>query len=152
MRTKQTYGAKADRAMRTWIEIARTFTVVRSKENTYIESKGLTIQQFGVLEALYHMGGLTVGELTKLVLSTPGNMTVVIKNLNQKGLIDTKQSDTDKRVTLAEITDAGKEMIADIFPQHAKNMEGYFESLTDEEQDTLAVILRKLRKANRKGG
>ena len=151
MRMKHTYGAKADRAMRTWIDIARAFTVVRAKENSFIEANGLTIQQFGVLEALYHMGGLTVGELTKLVLSTPGNMTVVLKNLKQKGLIDTKHPENDRRVTVAAITDAGSAVISKIFPVHAKNMEGYFECLPDEEQETLSAILRKLRKANRKG-
>jgi len=150
MRTKHTYGAKADRAMRTWVDIARAFTAVRAKENAFIESKGLTIQQFGVLEALYHMGELTVGELTKLVLSTPGNMTVVLRNLKQKGLIDTKHPETDRRVTVAAITDAGSAVISNIFPVHAKNMEGYFDCLTEDEQETLSVILRKLRKANRK--
>jgi len=152
MKSKHTYGAKADRAMRTWIEIVRAFTVVRGKESAFIESKGLTIQQFGVLEALYHMGDLTVGELTKLVLSTPGNMTVVIKNLKEKGLIKTIHPETDRRVTVASITGEGSGIIADIFPEHAKNMEGYFESLTEDEQETLSAILRKLRKANKKGG
>ncbi len=152
MRAKHTYGAKADRAMRTWIETARAFSAVRAKENAFIESKGLTIQQFGVLEALYHMGVLTVGELTRLVLSTPGNMTVVVRNLKEKGLIETKNAEADRRVTVASITEKGSGIIAEIFPEHAKNMEGYFGCLSDEEQDTLSVIMRKLRKANRKGG
>lgn len=152
MREKHTYGTKADRAMRTWIEIARAFSAIRAKENAFIESKGLTIQQFGVLEALYHMGDMTVGELTKLVLSTPGNMTVVVKNLKEKGLIETKHPETDRRVTFASITEEGGGIISEIFPEHAKNMEGYFECLSDEEQDTLSAVMRKLRKANRKGG
>ncbi|TCK59979.1 MarR family winged helix-turn-helix transcriptional regulator [Seleniivibrio woodruffii] len=148
MKRKHSYGIRADMAMRTWIEIVRAFSAVRARENAFVEVNGLTIQQFGVLEALYHMGELTVGELTKLVISTPGNMTVVLKNLKQKELIETVRRDDDKRVTVASITQKGRALIADIFPTHALNMEGYFECLTEEEQDSLAVILRKLRKAN----
>ncbi|PLX69352.1 MAG: MarR family transcriptional regulator [Denitrovibrio sp.] len=140
------YGKEADRAMRSWIDLVRVFTAIRAKEKTYIESNELTVQQFGVLEALYHLGDLTVGELTKLVLSTPGNMTVVISNLNEKGRIVLEKDSKDKRVTNVRITDDGKNIIKDMFQKHADNHAGYFSCLDEDEQNTLQELLRKLYK------
>jgi len=145
----KSYGKTADTAMRTWIEISRAFTAIRHKENEYIEAKGLTIHQFAVLEALYHMGQLSIGELTKLILSTPGNMTVVINNLRKKGYITTVTSEIDKRKTILALTETGEKLIAEIFPKHAENMTEYFQTLTEEEHNTLQQLMRKLSKANK---
>lgn len=149
MKKKISYGKEADTALRSWIEISRAFTAIRRRENEYIESKGLTIHQFAVLEALYHLGPLTTGEITKLILSTPGNMTVVIKNLSAKGYIDVCAGEKDKRKRVLELTDDGEKLIAGIFPRHAENMAGYFGCLSQDEQETLHGLMRKLAKANR---
>jgi len=144
MRHRKTYGDDADRALKTWIELARAFGAVRGKETAYIESRGVTVQQFAALEALYHLGTLTIGELTKKVLSTPGNMTVVIKNLETKGLVNLSKNKKDKRVTMVDISEAGRAVIENIFPQHALNHAEYFSCLDEEESRTLKKLLRKI--------
>lgn len=148
---RPTYGHDADSAMRVWIELARAFMRIRARETAFIESNGLTVAQFGVLEALYHKGSLTVGGLTSLILSTPGNMTVVIKNLKTKGLLTTEQSGQDRRVTVASITEDGRRLISDIFPVHAHNMTGYFACMAEDDRAVLAELLKRLEKANRQG-
>jgi MarR family 2-MHQ and catechol resistance regulon transcriptional repressor len=150
MMNRKSYGAKADKSLRAWAELCRAHKAVRSREMSFIEPKGLTLHQFGVLEALYHLGTLSVGEITKLVLSTPGNMTVVIKKLTEKGLAKAVPSDRDRRKTLLKITDEGEALIAGMFPKHAENMTEYFSCLSGEEMDVLKIILRKLSKSNRK--
>ena len=142
------YGEQADISMRTWIEISRAFIAIRHKETEYFEAKGLTMHQFAVMEALYHVGPLSIGELTKLILSTPGSMTVIIKNLRKKGFIDQVQQDADKRKSILKLTDSGQKLIADIFPRHAENMAEYFNKLTSEEHNTLQELMKKLSKAN----
>lgn len=47
----------------------------------------ITMAQFAVLEALLHKGDMTIGALIQTVLSTSGNMTVVIRNLEHRGYI-----------------------------------------------------------------
>ncbi|MGD9808975.1 MAG: MarR family winged helix-turn-helix transcriptional regulator [Deferribacterales bacterium] len=143
------YGEQADMSMRTWIEISRAFIAIRHKETEYFESKGLTMHQFAVMEALYHVGPLSIGELTKLILSTPGSMTVIIKNLKKKGYIEPNQQEADKRKIILKLTETGQKLIADVFPKHAENMAGYFSRLNADEQKTLQELMRKLSKANR---
>lgn len=149
MKVKQTksYGQKADKSMSTWMQLLKTYSKIRSKELSYISSFDITMNQFEVLEVLYHRGDLNIGAITKLILSTPGNVTVVVRNLKRDGYVEAYPDPKDKRASILSITPKGKELIEALFPNHAKNFEAYFEVLDDEETETLFRLLRKLQKA-----
>ncbi|MBN2815163.1 MAG: MarR family transcriptional regulator [Campylobacterales bacterium] len=143
----KSYGSRNDRVMQTWIQLLRAFNKIRSKELVYINSFNLTINQFQVLEVLYHRGDLSVGAITKLTMGTPGNVTVVVKNLKRDGLINAISDPKDKRSSILSITQSGKEIIEKLFPTHATNFAEYFSALDDEEVETLFKLLRKLHKS-----
>lgn len=143
----KSYGLRSDKAMQTWIQLFRTYNKIRSKESLYIGTFDLTMNQFQVLEVLYHRGDLSVGAITKLTMGTPGNVTVVIRNLKRDGLISSISDPKDKRSSILSITQSGKEIMEKLFPEHAKNFENYFEVLSDDEMETLFKLLRKLQKS-----
>ena len=143
----KSYGERTDKSMQTWIQIVRAFTKIRTKELKYITACGLTMNQFEVLEVLYHRGDLQVGAITKLIMSTPGNVTVVVKNLTRDGLVQTLPSSEDARVRVVSITEKGKELIGVMFTQHASNLKSYFDVFSDEEMVVAYDLLRKLHKA-----
>jgi len=62
----KSYGSRADKAMTTWIQLFRSFNKIRAKESLYIQSCDLTMNQFQVLEVLYHRGDLSIGAITKI--------------------------------------------------------------------------------------
>lgn len=141
------YGQKAALSMKTWMQVFRTYNKIRAKELAYIQSYDLTMHQFQVLEVLYHKGDLNIGSITKLTMSTPGNITVVVKNLKRDGLIVSLQDENDKRASILSITQKGQTIIEKVFPQHAKNFETYFNVLNNEELETLYTLLNKLQKS-----
>ena len=143
----KSYGERTDKSMQTWIQILRAFQKIRAKELKYINESGLTMNQFEVLEVLYHRGDLSVGAITKLIMSTPGNVTVVVKNLTRDGLVATEPSAEDSRVRIMSITEAGKALIGGMFTNHAANLKSYFDVLSDDELVVLYDLLRKLQKA-----
>ena len=143
----KSYGARTDKSMQTWIQILRAFQKIRAKELKYINASGLSMNQFEVLEVLYHRGDLQVGSITKLIASTPGNVTVVVKNLTRDGLVDIIPSPEDSRVRIVSITEAGKNLIGGMFTGHAANLKSYFDVLSDNELVILYDLLRKLQKA-----
>lgn len=142
----KSYGVKADKSMQTWMQLLRAFHKIRTDETTYITSFGITMNQFFVLEVLYHRGDLNIGSITKLIMSTPGNVTVVVKNLKRDGYITSLQDPNDKRASILSITQKGKDVIEELFPGHAKNFERYFHGLDEEETVELFRLLRKLYK------
>ena len=147
LQATQTYGKTADKSMQTWIQLFRAFNKIRAKESSYIQSFDITMNQFQVLEVLYHRGDMSIGSITKLTMSTSGNITVVVKNLKRDGYLETTPDNKDKRTSIVSISQKGKELIEKLFPNHAKNFEEYFKVLDNEETDTLFKILRKLHKS-----
>ncbi len=142
----KSYGKIADKSMKVWIQLFRTFKKIRLQESEYIQTFDLTMNQFQVLEVLYHRGDLTIGTITELTSSTPGNTTVVVRNLKRDAFISSLPNPTDKRASILSISPKGEEVIEKLFPTHAKNFEGYFSALSEDEMDTLFRLLRKLQK------
>ncbi len=145
--TDKSYGLHADKAMSTWMQLFRAFNKIRAKESAYIQSFDLTMNQFQVLEVLYHRGDMSIGSITALTMGTHGNTTVVVRNLKRDGMVSSIPDPKDKRSSILSITQKGKDIIEQLFPEHAKNFENYFEVLSDNEMGTLFDLLRKLQKS-----
>lgn len=132
-------------ALSTLITFTRAEYTIHKKELETIKESGLTTAQFGVLEALYNKGDLRICEIIEKILTTSGNITVVIKNLEKDGLVKKNLDPKDKRSTIISITDSGKKIIEDILPKHIENINEIFSVLTKEEQITLKNILKKFK-------
>ena len=129
----------------TLVVFTRAENTIHRIEYQTIKQSGLTPAQFGVLEALYNKGDLRICELIEKILTTSGNITVVIKDLEKEGLIEKKPDPNDKRSCIISLTEEGKKIIEDILPNHIKNIKEIFEVLTDEEKNTLKTILKKFK-------
>lgn len=140
----KSYGQRTDKAMKTWMQLVRVFTKFSNEEIAYFGEHDLTFNQFKVLEVLYHRGDLNIGSITKLCMSTPGNITVVVKNLKRDGWITSLQDPEDKRASILSITQKGSEKMGEVFPKHAKNLKITMDVLSDEELETLHQLLKKV--------
>ena len=134
-----------DLTLSTLVVFTRAEHTIHRKELKTIKESGLTPAQFGVLEALYNKGDLKICELIEKILTTSGNITVVIKNLEKDGLIQRKPDYNDKRASIISLTDKGKDVIEKILPNHINNIKEIFEVLTDDEKLTLKNILKKFK-------
>ncbi len=144
----KSYGKRIDKAMKTVVRLEKAHNKIFAKTLNYLSQNNLTFNQFKVLEVLYHRGDLKIGAITKLTMSTPGNITVVVKNLKRDGYITSIKDVNDSRSTIQTITQKGIDIIEDIFPQHAQNLNKSCEVLSDEELDTLYELVNKLYKTN----
>ena len=144
----KSYGIRTDKAMKTVVRLERVSLKLNNKATSYLSSNDLTFNQFKVLEVLYHRGNLNVSSITKLTMSTPGNITVVIKNLKRDGWITSIKDPKDNRASILTISPKGIEIIEKVFPNHAKNLKEYLNVLDDEELNTLYNLLNKVYKAN----
>jgi len=147
-KTLKNYDIRTEKSMKTAVKVERFSLKFRNKLVNYLNEFELTLNQFKVLEVLYHRGDLNIGSITKLTMSTPGNITVVVKNLKRDDWITSIASQEDKRASILTITPKGVEVIEKVFPNHAQNLHKSFEVLNDEELDTLYELLNKVYKAN----
>ena len=144
----KTYGIRTDKSMKTVVRLEKASLKIANLTINYLSKHNLTFNQFKVLEVLYHLGDLNIGSITKLTMSTPGNITVVVKNLKRDNWITSVKDPNDNRASILSITQKGKEIIEEVFPNHAKNLTKAMEVLNDQELDTLYGLLNKVYKAN----
>lgn len=105
----------------------------------------LTTSQFAILEVLYSQGELLVGEIQVKILSTPGNVPVVIENLKKKGLITKRQDLKDRRCSVIALTDSGKELVKKILPIHDTRLDELLRGYTEEEKAMLVKLFLKFK-------
>lgn len=145
MAGKKSYGREEDLNLKLVIGLSRSVQQVHRRSGERFKEAGLSLAQFAVLEALYHKGEMSIREITRVILSTPGNMTVVIRNLEREGLIATQTRPEDRRSTLAAITPLGAEKIRALFPGHLRDLEEAFSPLSGTEKEVLLGLLKKLK-------
>ena len=144
----KSYGKRTDKSMKTIVRIEKFRTKFHNQLIEYLNGFDLTFNQFKVLEVLYHRGDLNISSITKLTMSTPGNITVVVKNLKRDGWITAIKDPDDSRASILTITQKGIDIIEKLFPDHARNVYKLLEVLSEEELDTLYELLNKVYKAN----
>lgn len=103
----------------------------------------LSIGQFSVLEALFHKGDLSVGQVQEKILSTSGTIAVIIGNLEARGYVIKERDDKDKRRFILSLTDAGRRLIEGAYPINEERIIEIMGVWTDEEQRSLAALLKK---------
>ncbi len=105
---------------------------------------GLTLSQFGVLEALLHLGSLPQSVVGQKMLQSKGNISVVVSHLEGRGLVQRRRSPDDRRQLFLELTPAGHTLISDYFPLMAQGFADGASVLSVEEQQTLITLCKKL--------
>ena len=118
---------------------------INNKIGKDFREKGITVSQFSVLDVLYTKGEMRVCELIEKALSTSGNITVVIKNMEQKGWLYKKTCPTDKRASLVDLTNEGKKLFETLLPEHHNEIKNTYSILSSEERQELIKILRKFK-------
>ena len=107
---------------------------------------------FEVLVRLYRSaeGQLTMGALAEQVTLTTGGVTRLVDRMEAAGLVERLPCRTDRRVSYAAITDAGRATFEDAAAAHAANLRGVFAGFSAEELATLDTLLDRLRTAPRR--
>lgn len=131
-------------ALDAYIKLWRAAHAVEVTANRHLAGHGLTVSQFGVLEALYHLGPLSQRQLAGKILRSSGNLTMVIDNLERGGLVRRERDSGDRRVINVFLTPEGETLVGRVLPDHVRGIREVFAGLTPGELTQLAALTRKL--------
>src|SRR5271157_4664538 len=123
------------RALNAFINLERASDTVIGRLTPPLEAQGLTVGQFGVLEALLHLGPLCQHELAKKLLRSGGNVTLVVDNLEKHGWVRRVRQQDDRRKVQIQLTPAGRRLITRVFPAHARAIAAEMSRLSAGEQE-----------------
>lgn len=134
------------KSMAVYISMSRVINTLRRENNKLILKHDITLGQFAVMEALYSKGRLSTGEVMEKILSTSGNIPVIVKNLEKDGFITRKQDEADKRRFILDLTDKGKDLMDEIVPENLKFMDELISLWDDDEKEELIILMNKFRR------
>jgi MarR family 2-MHQ and catechol resistance regulon transcriptional repressor len=136
--------ATASTALRLWVILSRAHAAIAAHAGADVARHGLTLAEFGILEALYHRGPMLLGEVQRRILVSSGGITFLVDRLTAKGLVERRTCKADRRARYAALTPQGEALVAEIFPAHAGALTRAMSGLTPEEQEVTADALRTL--------
>ena len=149
MGTKYKGTTREIKSLNAFINLLRATNSLEARLSKNLDKFNLTTSQFGVLEALYHLGTMSQKEIGKKILKSGGNITKVVDNLEKKSLLIREKNLQDRRFYNIKLTQNGESLIEKLFPDHVKAIFKEFEILTDSELVELRKIARYLGKQQR---
>lgn len=134
-------------SLKLFVVLCRTFSGVSGEVKKDIRRYGLSLSEFEALELLYHKGPQTVQNIGKKVLLTSGSMTYVVDQMVKKELCMREICEQDRRVTYVVISEKGRRLMDEIFPQHERRISELFASLSTEQIMDLTETLKRVSKS-----
>ena len=108
---------------------------------------GLTINDYEALLLLSREQGQRMRrvDLSRRILLTPSGVTRLLDGLERAGLVERAECLSDRRVTYAQLTDAGRKELAAASSAHLASIRNLFEeNLSEGELEALAAALGKM--------
>ena len=131
-------------ALRTFVKLVRAANALSARLNRPLADAGLTESQFGVLEALLHLGPLHQRELAAKILRSNGNVTLLVDHLEKRGLVRRERGSSDRRYIKVHLTEEGEALVKGLFPAHAARLAEELGVLNEDEQHELGRLCRRL--------
>lgn len=135
-------------ALDAWIRLLRAHAAsTRELSAQLIAEHSLTINDY---EALLHLSRAEDGRMRRVdlagrLLLTASGVTRLLEGLEAAGLVEKAACASDRRVTYAVLTDAGRERLQAASRSHIASVRDLFESrFTEEELGELAALLERL--------
>jgi MarR family transcriptional regulator, 2-MHQ and catechol-resistance regulon repressor len=134
------------RALDAYVKLMRAANCVTAKVHRHLGNRNLTVGQLGVLDALHHLGPLSLRQLAGKNLMSPSNITMVVDNLEKRGLVERRRESPDRRIVEVRMTQKGTELFLELFPTHVTGIVEEMAALTESEQEELSRLCKKLGK------
>jgi DNA-binding MarR family transcriptional regulator len=133
------------RRLKMWIRLLGVTRAAEAELRDFLRTRhDTTLPRFDVLAALYRRReGVTMSELSRMLLVSNGNATTVVDRLEKDGLVRRTPSDTDRRTVFVALTPAGLAQFEGLATEHEAEVSRVFASLSEADLDRLTDILKR---------
>lgn len=140
------------RRLKAWIRLLGVTRSVEAGLREFLRvGHDTTLPRFDVMAALWRRReGLTMTELSRMLLVSNGNATAVVDRLEKDGLARRRPSETDRRTVHVALTDEGARLFEGLAAEHEREVNRLLSDLSEEDLDALTAIFRKIGKGDAK--
>ncbi len=144
--------------LRAWLRLLTCTNLIEARVRGGLrETWNITLPRFDLLSQLHRAGddGLTMGDLSRAMMVSAGNVTGLVEALVGEGLVRRTISAADRRQSRVRLTPAGKRGFEAMLPEHERWIDEAFAGLDRGDLKRLLDLLAKLKqsaKAAERGG
>ncbi|MFH5186027.1 MarR family winged helix-turn-helix transcriptional regulator [Paenibacillus sp. TAB 01] len=124
--------------------IHQTSLILSRNFQKSLEPFDITLEQWGILNALWSKDGITLKELSAKVNNDHTNLSRIVDKLEKKELLRRSLDPGDRRALRLEVTDKGRDLQKDIVPVAEQVIEQEVQGISMEEQELLKTLLRRM--------
>ena len=138
-------------SLRLWLRLLTcTLTIERRVRARLRERFTMTLPRFDLMAQLErNPKGLKMGELSRRLMVTSGNVTGLTDQLVAEGLVERTPIPADRRAFLVRLTAKGKRAFDIMAAEHESWVIEMFSGLSDSERERLHTLLGRLKTAMR---
>lgn len=134
----------ARKRLHCWLQMIQTYDSMQGEVASQLQKHALTLPQFGMLSALSVSSCTNQQELAARLQVTKGNLVGLIDRLAERGWVERMPDPEDRRVNKVRLTDGGKQILEQVYPEQLKAVELLMAKLDMDEVETLRSLLKKL--------
>ncbi len=127
------------------LALFRAHEAVAAPMAAFFKEFGLTSQQYNVLRVLYVGEKMPLQSIGGRLITRVPDVSRLIDRLSSAGLVQRVRCTQDKRVVFVELTELGRQKMAEVDPPLLSKVASLAEPLSSEEQEQLISLLEKLR-------
>lgn len=135
-------------ALKLWLRMlactVRVEDVIRSRLRTTF---GITLPRFDLMAQLErHPEGLRMGELSKRMMVTGGNVTGIVDQLEREGLVERVADAQDKRAFVVKLTPSGRAAFAEMAGAHEAWVADLFHDIPAADKARMITLLDAMKR------
>jgi len=136
-------------ALRLWLRLFATANAVAGELARRLRAEfAMTLPRFDLMAQLDKAGEpLTLGELSRRLMVSNGNVTGLVDRLAEDGLVRRRVRRADRRSATVELTAEGRARFAEMAEAHKGWVAELFGGLDAHEQARLAALLKSARES-----
>ena len=140
--------------LRLWLRLLRTARAIESALRERLrQAFSMTLPQFDVLAAQARTGsGMTMTELSRLLMVSNGNVTGIIDRLAAEGLVTRQAAARDRRAIQVSLTSRGRQRFGEMAAAHEEWVDELLSEFTRGDTEVLIGHLDGLARRIREGG
>ena len=135
--------------LRLWLRIVSCTQMVEQEIRIMLRAKfDTTLPRFELLGALDRVpDGLTMGELSRWLMVTKGNVTGIAERLSEDGLIKRQPTPTDRRSFVVTVTQKGRKTFKEMEQEYEQLLDRLFAEVSQDDSDMFTGVLAKVKEA-----
>lgn len=136
-------------ALRLWLRLLACSNLISGELRTRLRSHfDATLPRFDLLAQLDRApDGLSMGELSRRLMVSNGNVTGVTDRLLTEGWVTRVAAEHDRRSQIVRLTPRGRDAFAEMAAEHEAWVSECFSGLSTEEMNDLTRLLGRLRES-----